>query len=424
MIEIMHVMVDCKPIFDHIGKAPVEGNFPPKPEDIMTLFKALQNGLIPVSEENIEMFAMNDVQGYEYVRKCNLRQMTPEETALWKEFQDERREEQRERRSMNKASKKEEEALKAKEEILLKMKTALCNMVPGKKILCFDTETTGVKEDDEILQLTIMDLQDGEPNALYSEYFKPRFHDSWDDAMKVNHISPQMLQDKPYITSESKNFLHYFEEADVIVGYNVSFDIRMLKQCLGNEVEIPEEKVFDVMAYFKESVPEGKHKLIDAVNFYCPENMPWFTKYAHDALADTGATLYVLKEQIKENLPVKEEPSNVVTEEKQDNAKEELDQIEIFYYIHERKSGDQCWYDAYKYFYCPETDKITQLYKDGWALETKTYTVSKDDFFETVSEIREKGGRRDYSIYTDVVDEMFNGIDNEESEIDKDDLER
>lgn len=64
--------------------------------------------------------------------------------------------------------------------------------------IVIDTETTGLSPLDgaEILQLSIIN-QDGE--ILFNEYFKPMFAESWEIAMQINHITPEMVAEKPHI---------------------------------------------------------------------------------------------------------------------------------------------------------------------------------------------------------------------------------
>ena len=50
-----------------------------------------------------------------------------------------------------------------------------------------DTETTGVADDDEMVELTIID-DDGEP--LINTLIKPKFHRTWAGAQRVHGISP------------------------------------------------------------------------------------------------------------------------------------------------------------------------------------------------------------------------------------------
>ena len=167
-----------------------------------------------------------------------------------------------------------------------------------KNIICFDTETTGFGKEDEILQLTITAYKDGEPEVIHSGYYRPLYHSSWPGAMAINHITPEMVSGKPYLKDCVPELKKIFEEADIVVAYNAAFDLRLLEQSIGSgKIEIPEEKVFDPCLYFKNTEPDKGHKLIEAVEFYCPEKKEWFERNAHDASADALATLHVLKAQ-------------------------------------------------------------------------------------------------------------------------------
>lgn len=59
----------------------------------------------------------------------------------------------------------------------------------GTKIIVFDTETTGVTEDDEIIQLSIID---GNGKTLINEYVHPYWKKDWAAAARVNGITPEI----------------------------------------------------------------------------------------------------------------------------------------------------------------------------------------------------------------------------------------
>ena len=169
-----------------------------------------------------------------------------------------------------------------------------------KRFIAFDTETTGFGSYDEIIQLTITGICYGNAEVLYSNYFKPEHITSWPNAEKVNHISPEMVANRPLIKDCIGDLRKYFDEADVICGYNVEYDTRMLRQSTNGAIDIPKNKTWDVVKYFKENEP-GPHKLADAVKFYCPDRLDWFTRNAHDASADALMTLEVLIAQAAKN---------------------------------------------------------------------------------------------------------------------------
>lgn len=161
-------------------------------------------------------------------------------------------------------------------------------------IICLDTETTGIdRHSDEILQLSIID---GSGVVLFDEYIKPLHHDRWDEAEKVNHISPSMVKD-------CKPLLYYFdviqrilENADVIVGYNIhDFDLPFIFNA-GIPYKAKENSVVvDVMLSFAEIYGEYNprfgdykwQKLKVCAEYYSYSEDRW-----HNSLDDAKATLY------------------------------------------------------------------------------------------------------------------------------------
>jgi len=171
--------------------------------------------------------------------------------------------------------------------------------IENKKIICFDTETTGFSKWDEIIQISVFEMDSNtlEINEVLSTLVKPVMKRSWNEASKVNGIYPEDVKDAPTMR-ELKSFLqNVFQSADIIVGHNVSFDIKMLKQCA--YISLDKKEIFDTLRLFKQDRSEGKHKLINAVEYYIPEQKEWFEAGAHKADTDTKATLMILREMIQ-----------------------------------------------------------------------------------------------------------------------------
>lgn len=123
------------------------------------------------------------------------------------------------------------------------------------KILIFDTETTGlIPETDEILQITILD---GYGSELFSSYIKPRRHRIWPAAKAVNHITYEMVKDSPTFPKVKKDIQKLFDNADLIVGYNVNFDINFVEAA----GIIVSGKRFDVMTAFASYRADVDHVL-------------------------------------------------------------------------------------------------------------------------------------------------------------------
>lgn len=160
--------------------------------------------------------------------------------------------------------------------------------------ITLDTETTGLSPDHgaEILQLSIIN-QDGE--TLFNEYFKPLFSQSWERAMAVNHITPDMVANKPCIYERLPEIIAILQGADRVIGYNTQFDLRMLS-AVG--AKLPQDTpIIDVMqdfapVYGEYSENNGSYrwqKLTTCAAYY---RYDWGNDTAHDSLADCRATLY------------------------------------------------------------------------------------------------------------------------------------
>ena len=167
------------------------------------------------------------------------------------------------------------------------------------KIICFDTETTGLGSQAEILQLSIMNAAD---EVLFDEYIKPKHHLCWPDAEAVHHITPEMVADKEPIDAHHDRILEILDAARYYIGYNILYDIRMLKQA-GIPMSPFHRKhvqVIDVMKNFAPVYGEINHKkggykwqnLTTCARYY---KYDWGSDKAHGALADTKATLYCFK---------------------------------------------------------------------------------------------------------------------------------
>ena len=179
--------------------------------------------------------------------------------------------------------------------------------IDPKRIVCFDTETTGLdpyksNRPDEILQLAIVR---GDGEVLFSSLIKPSHKTSWKAAEEVHGISPAMVRKEKTIDEYADQIRGIFAEADLIVGYNLEFDMGFLMTALGMDLFENVKEEFDVM---HEYAP-----VAGAWNSY-HEDWKWqklshcarhygFKFDAHDALEDTKATLHCFFAMLKDDKP-------------------------------------------------------------------------------------------------------------------------
>lgn len=164
--------------------------------------------------------------------------------------------------------------------------------------IILDLETTGIREDDEIIQLSIIDL---EGKTLFNEYIKPQIVEEWDDAYKIHKISKEMLEDKKNIEEYRQKIQKILNNTTYIIGYGIDFDYKLLKRQGFNVDHI---KKVDISEYFKylyrkilKDINAKRPKLIECASFYGFKGDNY-----HDSLTDCMATLYSYKAMYKDLL--------------------------------------------------------------------------------------------------------------------------
>lgn len=159
--------------------------------------------------------------------------------------------------------------------------------------LVFDTETTGVTADDEVIKLAVCDI-DGRP--VFQSYFGAERHSEWPTAMAVNHISPDMVAGLPTLSQRAAEVSAVLDTADTLAAYNARFDIRFLEAA---GIHIDRAKVRDAMIEFSQAAQlEWNNQHQDWRWFKLTEAaaMCHLTQFgAHDPMEDVKATAHILR---------------------------------------------------------------------------------------------------------------------------------
>ena len=164
------------------------------------------------------------------------------------------------------------------------------------RILVFDLETTGLNTIlDEILQISILD---GDGKEIFSSYIKPKRHRIWPIAQKINGISYNMVKDAPSINKVRKQIQKIFATAQLVVGYNLGFDISFLEAA---GIVVAGQR-FDVMKEFAKFRSDKVHtiskncKLTECAEFF------GYSYHPHDSEEDARVTYNCFKEMISDPL--------------------------------------------------------------------------------------------------------------------------
>lgn len=152
-----------------------------------------------------------------------------------------------------------------------------------------DTETTGIENDDEIIQLSLISL-DGD--VLYNGYFKPEKKSHW-GAVKKHKLTDKFLADKPLWKDEWNKIANILKNKNVLI-HNAIFDQRLIEQTCdryGINIDFKIDS-YCTMVYCKEKYGYGKLETVLEKN-----NILFDSNVLHNSLVDCFMTLKVIYPQ-------------------------------------------------------------------------------------------------------------------------------
>lgn len=265
--------------------------------------------VITESAEGIELLPSKlSKQPCKYYKPDEVRKATKEQLNTFFKPDREKAKAYRERKKAEKEQERQEkeqerqvieEKLNYYQELVERLTKLTKELYPKKeypKEIVIDTETTGLDTfEDELLQVSIIDT-DG--NVVFDSYFKPIRHNEWYEAQNVNHISPEMVADAPTIYEKAAEINAIISQADLVIGYNVGFDLMMLAN--NGVISIKDIKSYDVMERFAEIYGEWsewyqnyKWQSLARAAEYCGYDWSRQNGKEHNSLADCFATLFV-----------------------------------------------------------------------------------------------------------------------------------
>lgn len=161
-------------------------------------------------------------------------------------------------------------------------------------LIFFDLETTGTNIlKDRIVEISAIKVWPDGHEDVKNRRVNPGCHIPA-EATAIHHITDDDVKDCPTFGQIAKSLHIFFEDSD-IAGFNSNkFDVPLLIEEFARQgipFNVNDRKFIDVQNIFHKM---EQRTLVAAYRFYCGKNL----EEAHSALADTRATLEVLKSQL------------------------------------------------------------------------------------------------------------------------------
>ena len=168
------------------------------------------------------------------------------------------------------------------------------NLQLTRPLVVFDLETTGIDvEKDRIVQIAMIRIEPGGGRTTFDTLVNPE-RPIPPEASNVHGIQDADVRDEPTFSRIRREVEDFLADAD-LAGFNsVNFDLPLLQAELrrvGSEVDFPGIRHLDAMKIFH--IME-RRDLSAAYKLYCGKELTG----AHNALADSEATLAILDAQI------------------------------------------------------------------------------------------------------------------------------
>lgn len=168
------------------------------------------------------------------------------------------------------------------------------------KYILLDIETTGLSPAfDEIIEISALKIEKGEIKQEFSQLIKPTYEIS-EFITKLTGITNEMVEDAKSIKEVLKEFKDFFTKEDIVVGYNVNFDINFLYDNFQEHLnDYFENNFVDVMRIakrvFKNEIESFRLKRL-------AEHFNISTKGIHRGLTDCNITWKIFKKTEEEML--------------------------------------------------------------------------------------------------------------------------
>lgn len=158
--------------------------------------------------------------------------------------------------------------------------------LPPHDYVCIDTETTGLDARTcELLEIAAIRYRNHEEVDRFQTYIRPE--GAIPRAVsKINHITWSKVYRAPALADVIGSFFQFVGE-DILVGYNIGFDIKFIQTRTGDDIK---NISFDVLPFVRDVFPDFTQYKLDTLRYHFG-----LGGSAHSAIGDCIATAGLLQ---------------------------------------------------------------------------------------------------------------------------------
>ena len=174
-----------------------------------------------------------------------------------------------------------------------------------KREIILDTETTGLTNEDGIVEISMLELVDGiKTGRKFHRFLNPKINIT-QKAMEIHRITNETVKDQPTFEKVAEDIIKFIGEASII-AHNAGFDRRMLNNELrrcGWE-QYPEKRFIDTLEISRYLFPNEKNTQDALCERFEIDNQHRVKSGIHSAVEDT-AHLYQIYQELSKILDSK-----------------------------------------------------------------------------------------------------------------------
>lgn len=179
-----------------------------------------------------------------------------------------------------------------------------CELAQNGTVVVFDTETTGLTSEDDVVQLAYIVMNKGKVITEKSVYLKNQVPINGTQAQQVNGITDEYLathgEEPDVVLMEFRDLLNSIIEQDkkvLLVAHNLAFDAKMLNIMFGRYgIEgFPKNTIGCCTKEFVKALRLPLSRLPNNKLCTCIEAFKLNASNTHEALADTHACAELFK---------------------------------------------------------------------------------------------------------------------------------